>query len=144
MRIRISTALAVTLAASLSARADDAPKGHCPITGKAAVAGEKKEIDGYTYYFCCPGCSGAFDKTKHAAVGNYQLAVTKQIKQKACPLTGEAVDPATKIKIGASNVEVAFCCAKCQAKVEAAKDDKAKVELVFKDISKGFEKAPAN
>jgi YHS domain-containing protein len=129
----------------VATRAEDAAtKGHCPISGKAAVADQKKELDGYTYYFCCGGCPDAFDKAKHGTAGNYQLAVTKQIKQKGCPFSGGAVDANTKIKVGNDKVEVGFCCEKCKAKVEGAKDDKAKIELVFKDIAKGFEKAAAN
>src|SRR5688572_18546027 len=111
---------------------------------KCVVAGSKdaKEANSLEYkggkvFFCCMNCPKAFSKdtAKFAAKANHQLVATGQAKQGACPISGQPVDEATKIKVGST--EVAFCCEKCQGK---AKDSTDAVELIFNDkaFDKGF------
>ncbi|MDX1945050.1 MAG: hypothetical protein SFU86_06555 [Pirellulaceae bacterium] len=103
--------------------------------GKAAKAEHAVDYKGGKVFFCCPNCPKSFsaDPAKFAAKANHQLFATGQAKQTACPLTGEAVDSATKVKVG--GVEVAFCCDMCKAQAEQAQDP---VSVVFSD--KAFEK----
>jgi YHS domain-containing protein len=133
----------LALAAGVAAEDKETFSASCPISGKEAKKDAAAEVEGYTYYFCCTECPGAFkkDKEKYAAKGHYQLAETKQIVQKGCPFSGEKVTDGTKIKIGKAKIEVGFCCNDCKGKVEKAEDDSKKIDLVFKDISKGFKKA---
>ncbi len=94
-------------------------------------------------YFCCPKCKAGFEKdsAKHAVTANQQLVQTKQFVQTKCPITGQDVDEAQKVKVGGT--EVHFCCDKCVAKVNGAKDDAEKAKLVYADeaFEKGFAKA---
>ena len=115
-------------------------KANCPVSGAAAKEESKVVKDGKTVYFCCDNCPTKFEKDpkKFTAPVNYQLFQTNQIKQKACPFTGKELNPETKTKIGKGEVEVAFCCEKCQGKVKDAKPAE-QVNMVFKDIKKGFE-----
>src|SRR5215203_5653249 len=125
---------------SASALAEDF-KATCPVSGAKAKEDHKVEKDGKTIYFCCDGCPSKVEgdgAKKFTAQMNYQLLETKQIKQVKCPLTGAKLNPETKTKVGKGAVEVAFCCEKCQGKVKAAKPE-AQVNMVFKDIKKGFE-----
>jgi YHS domain-containing protein len=134
MRLAFGTALLAT-----AAFAGDF-KATCPVSGAAAKEDHKVEKDGKTVYFCCDNCPTKYEKDakKFATQVNYQLLQTNQIKQKACPFTGEKCDPETKTKVGKGAVEVCFCCEKCQGKVKAAKPAD-QVNMVFKDIKKGFE-----
>jgi len=115
-------------------------KATCPVSGQKAKEENKVEKDGKTVYFCCDNCPKKFEDNakKFTAQTNYQLFETHQLKQKACPFSGQPVDEATKTKIGKGDVEVSFCCEKCQGKVKAAKPAE-QINLVFKDIKKGFE-----
>jgi YHS domain-containing protein len=117
-------------------------KANCPVSGAAAKEDHKVEKDGKTVYFCCDNCPKKYEgnESKFAAKTNYQLFQTNQIKQKACPLTGKELNPETKTKVGKGGVEVAFCCNNCKGKVAKAKPDE-QVNLVFKDVKKGFETA---
>lgn len=110
---------------------------------KCIVAASKdaKEANAVDYkggkvFFCCMNCPKAFsaDTAKFAAKANAQLVATGQAKQEKCPLSGGALDTATKITV--AGADVCFCCDKCQAK---AKDSKDQVEFLFND--KAFEKA---
>ena len=116
-------------------------KATCPVSGQPAKEESKVEKDGKAIYFCCDGCPSKVEgdgAKKFTAQMNYQLLETKQIKQVKCPLTGRKIDPETKTKIGKGAVEVAFCCKNCEGKVKKA-EPKEQVNLVFKDIKKGFE-----
>ena len=117
-------------------------KATCPVSGKKATEESKVEKDGKTVYFCCENCPKSYEanEKKFAAQTNYQLFETHQIVQKACPFTGKDLNPETKTKVGKGGVEVAFCCENCQKKVKSAKPAE-QVNLVFKDIKKGFETA---
>lgn len=117
-------------------------KATCPVSGQKAKEESKVEKDGKTVYFCCDNCPKKFEENakKFTAQTNYQLFETHQLKQKACPFTGKDLDPETKTKVGKGDVEVAFCCANCQKKVKDAKPAE-QVNMVFKDVKKGFETA---
>lgn len=139
---RISLVASLALFAFVSSIvADDAKKefkATCPVAKtKAAKEDKSVEYKGAKVYFCCGGCPEAFkkDTAKFATRANMQLVQTGQAKQVKCPLSGQDLDAATKIKVG--DAEVAFCCGKCKAKTEAAKGDE-QLEIVYSD--KAFEK----
>ncbi len=113
------------------------PQAKCPISGKAINKDASAEYKGGKIYFCCPNCAAMFkkDSTKYTAKANEQLVITKQATQKACPFSGEKVDPDTAVKV--DGISVCFCCNNCKGKVAGAKPDKQR-ELVFND--KAFEK----
>ena len=115
----------------------------CVVANKGASAGKSADYKDGKVYFCCGGCAGKFssDTKKFAEKANHQLVATKQYAQKGCPFSGNDVDPEKFVKIG--NTKVAFCCDGCKGKVESAKDDAAKLKLVFseKAFNKGFKKA---
>lgn len=109
----------------------------CVVSGKPVKADAAVDYKGGKLYFCCPGCPKAFDKdtAKFAAKANHQLVATGQAKQEKCPITGKALNPATKIQV--AGVDVCFCCNGCKGKANKAEGD-AQVNLVFGD--KAFEK----
>lgn len=109
----------------------------CPVSGEPVSADASIAYKGGKLYFCCPSCSAKFNANtdKYAAKANRQLAVTGQVVQVGCPLTGAKVNPATKTKV--AGVDVCFCCNNCKAKVTAAEPAK-QIEMVF---GKSFDKA---
>lgn len=109
----------------------------CPISGESVSADASMAYKGGKLYFCCPGCQAKFkaDIAKYAPKANLQLAVTGQVVQVACPLSGGKLNPATKTKV--AGVDVCFCCNNCKAKVAKAEPAK-QIEMVF---GKAFDKA---
>ena len=91
---------------------------------------------------CCGGCAGKFaaNSKSFAERANHQLVATNQYVQKGCPFSGGKVKADKMVSI--AGTKVGFCCDGCMSKVASAKDDKAKMKLVFSDkaFSKGFEK----
>ena len=141
MRARMLVGLAVAaVAVFATAYAADEIKVEgikCVVAAtKDAKAANAVDYKGGKVFFCCMNCPKGFaaDTAKYAAKANHQLAATKQAKQVACPLSGEAVDASKTVKI--EGVEVAFCCDMCKGKTEASKDQ---VTLIFAD--KTFDKA---
>ena len=140
MKTRIGVMLGLIAAVAATAFAADAIKldGVKCVVAASKPAKEANSVDykGGKVFFCCQNCPKAFSKdtAKYAARANAQLVATGQAKQTACPLSGQPVDEATAVKV--DGVSVAFCCEKCQGKVEAASD---KASLVFND--KAFDKA---
>lgn len=128
-------------------KTDDPLKGvKCCIMSKNNVKKDKSvAYRDAEVYFCCDKCKAGFEKdtAKYAVKANQQLVETKQYVQKTCPISGEAVDDAQKIKIG--EIEVKFCCDQCLGKVKGASDDAEKAKLVFSDeaFEKAFVKAEA-
>ena len=114
----------------------------CVISGKEVSADTWSEYKDGKVYFCCPGCSSGFakDSKKYAVKANHQLVATKQFKQTACPLSGRELDPSIFSKV--AGTKIGFCCEGCKGKFDHAKDDAAKLELVFaeKNFAKGFKK----
>ena len=112
----------------------------CPVSGGPAKADKSAKYDGGNVYFCCGNCPKAFESnpTKFAAKAHQQMVATGELKQKGCPFSGGPVKPETMIAIG--DAEVGFCCNNCKGKVEKASAVE-QVEMVFKDISKGFQAA---
>jgi len=145
MKTRVVATLAVCFALVCSAvMVSAAPKepkdAKCPVSGKNCNPEKHADFAGGKVYFCCDNCAGAFkgDSAKFAAKAHHQLVSTGQLKQKACPLSGGATKPGTEVDV--AGVSVAFCCNNCKGKAEAAKGDE-QVNLVFGNISKGFEAA---
>jgi hypothetical protein len=110
----------------------------CVVADKAANPEKSADYKKGHVYFCCGNCAGKFaeDASKFATKANHQLVATKQYEQKACPFSGQEVNPETAVKL--AGVSVGFCCNNCKGKVESAEKDAEKLELVFND--KAFEK----
>jgi len=92
-----------------------------------------------TAYVCCNNCKAKFEKdsSKFSTKSNHQLFQTNQAKQVKCPISGGDVDSSKTVKV--SGVTIAFCCGKCQGKVEAAKgDDQLALAFADKAFDKGF------
>jgi len=108
----------------------------CPVSGHACKPDATAEFEGGKVCFCCEKCVKAFtaDSAKFVAKARQQLAVTGQMVQKGCPLSGGPVKDGTQIEVG--GVSVGFCCGNCKGKVaKAAADDQ--VSMVF-GSGKGF------
>lgn len=138
----LAAVLVLASAADLSAETD--LKGvKCLMASKPASADKSADYKQGKVYFCCGGCASKFQKNtkKFATKANHQLVATKQYKQTGCPFSGRDVDASTSIKV--AGTDVAFCCSGCKSKVESAKDDTAKIALVFSDkaFKQGFKKA---
>jgi hypothetical protein len=121
----------------------DFKKIKCVVSGQPVKEASTREYKGAKVYFCCDNCPKKFDKEiatnkELAQKSNLQLVSTKQAIQQKCPITGKALNAAKKEKI--AGVEVTFCCDGCKGKVAGAKDDAAKLALVFNDAAfdKGF------
>ena len=142
MKLRMGFAFAALLAASslLSGAQPDLTHAKCPIAGGPAVDASAVDYKGGKVYFCCAGCDAEFkaNTAKYAAKANYQLFVTGQAKQVACPLAGDPVAKGMTAKVG--DAEVGFCCEHCREAVMNAADDDAKIEMIFNDeaFAKGF------
>ena len=139
--------LSVALCLGVSVDGADKPqKGglKCPVSGQPATKDHAVAYKDGQVYFCCDNCPKKFaaDTAKYATKANAQLVVSGQYKQVKCPLSGEAVNPKSHLKVAGVTVE--FCCNDCKGKVKEAKKDE-KVNLVFSDdaFKKGFEKAKA-
>jgi YHS domain-containing protein len=135
MKLRLAFASAALLAAAslVWAAGPDLTHAKCPVAGGQAVAGTSVDYKGGKVFFCCAGCDAEFkaNPAKYAAKANYQLFVTGQAKQVACPLTGEPVAKGLTAKV--ADATVAFCCASCTEEVNKAADDDAKIEMIFND-----------
>ena len=135
----IAIAVAAVLAAGAVAIAAVKAPGDvkCPVSGGPAKADKSVKYDGGNVYFCCGNCPKTFEGNpeKFAAKAHQQMVSTGELKQKGCPFSGKPVNASTMLAIG--DAEVGFCCNVCKGKVEKAGADE-QVEMVFKDISKGF------
>ncbi|MEZ5361521.1 MAG: YHS domain-containing protein [Bryobacterales bacterium] len=146
MKLRIAFLSAALLAAAALAWAagPDLTHAKCPIVGGQAMASSSVDYKGGKVYFCCAGCDETFkaDPKKYAAKANYQLFVTGQAKQIACPLAFEAVSPGLTAKVG--DATVGFCCPSCKDEIENMADDDAKIEKIFNDeaFAKAFNVVP--
>ena len=133
-------AMVALLALIITGMADDKVKLEgvkCLVNPKAdAKADKTRDYKKGKVYFCCDNCPKAFDKdaAKFETSANHQLVATGQYKQTKCPITGKDLDPDKKVKVG--GVDVTFCCANCQGKVDKEKGT-AQTELVFS--AKAFE-----
>ena len=104
----------------------------CPLMQKTPVKAElAAEYGDGEVYLCCPKCVKTFQDTpaKFATAANYQLAQTEQYEQSKCPINGGKIDTSKTAKVG--DLDVAFCCDKCQRKVDSASDEAEKMEMVF-------------
>lgn len=125
-------------------KADPLAALKCPVSGKKINPEAKVAYRDGHVYLCCQGCPKAFeaDTAKFATKANAQLVASGQYTEKACPLSGNKLNPETAIEVGGA--KVAFCCNNCKGKVEKATPEEA-LEIVFSDkaFEKGFEKAKA-
>ena len=112
-------------------------KPTCPVSGGPCKKEHAVAYKGAEVYFCCPNCPKAFSKdtAKFSTKANLQLVMTKQAKQKKCPISGQPINKEKTAKV--AGVKVGFCCGNCLAKAEGAEGDK-QLALVFAD--KAFEK----
>ena len=138
LALSVSALLAIGTVAIAAVKAPGDVK--CPVSGGPAKADKSAKYDGGNVYFCCGNCPKTFEAnpTKFAAKAHQQMVATGELKQKGCPFSGKPVNPATMLSIG--DAEVGFCCNVCKGKVEKASADE-QVDMVFKDISKGFQAA---
>ncbi|MGI9441729.1 MAG: hypothetical protein ACR2N1_04650 [Rubripirellula sp.] len=138
------TFLAICIVAGATVVAGDADLKNvqCVVANKPASEGKAADYKDAKVYFCCGGCAGKFaaNTKKFAERANHQLVATKQYTQKGCPFSGGAVKAGKMVNI--AGTEVGFCCDGCKNKVASAKDDEARMKLVFSDkaFGKGFEK----
>jgi len=122
----------------MSSRTKEAAKV-CPVTGHPIDLKVSIDYKGARLYFHSPASIDTFqaDPAKYAVGANYQLAVTGQAKQVACPFTGRPLSPSIpSIKVGV--LDIGFCCRACEQTVATA-DYQTRFELVFGDhFSTGF------
>lgn len=106
---------------------------------KNVVADKSVDYKEGKVYFCCGGCAKKFATApeKFSTLANHQLVATGQFVQTGCPISGGDVDDEQASVVG--GVTIKFCCEKCKAKVDGAKDEAAKIDLVFGP--KRFDKA---
>jgi len=135
-------AICFVASATVIAAGVDLKKVQCVVANKAATAGQSADYKNAKVYFCCGGCAGKFaaNAKKYAERGNHQLVATKQYVQKGCPFSGGQAKAGKSINI--AGTDVGFCCDGCKNKVASAKDDAARMKLVFseKAFGKGFAK----
>lgn len=142
MKRLIASAVAVLVVATATTLTADVNLENvkCVVAPKAADLSKSADYKKGKVYFCCDGCAGKFakDTEKFATKANHQLVATKQYVQQSCPFSGGELDKSTAIKV--SGTEVAFCCKNCKGKAEGAKDDEAKLALIYNDkaFKKGF------
>ena len=138
-----SIAAVLVVAAATFAAEVDLKEVKCVIAPKAASASKSADYKDGKVYFCCGGCASKFasDTKKYAQKANHQLVATKQYVQKGCPFSGGKVNKDTAVKFAGTSI--AFCCDGCKGKFEAAKDEAAKLKLVFNDkaFKTAFKKA---
>lgn len=84
----------------------------CPLTGEALDGKSYTEYKGEKVSFCCGKCISAFNKTPAKFAAKLAASFTYQTK---CPVSGEAIDPASSMKT-ADGTSVFFCCGKCMSK----------------------------
>ena len=82
--------------------------GKCPISGKAANAGQFVSVNGAKTFFCCANC-----KKKHSA----KLAAKADSGK--CPISGKAANPATQV-VHTKRETKYFCCNNCKGKYAKA------------------------
>jgi YHS domain-containing protein len=137
MKARLLAAMgvvALVVSASLYAedKKDPLAAAKCPVSGKEVKADKTVDYKGGKVYFCCENCPKSFDAAKHGTKANLQLVATGQAKQEKCMLTGNKINPDTKITV--AGAEVAFCCNMCKGKAEKAKGDE-QITLIFSDAA---------
>ena len=125
-------------AADKKAKKDPLAGVKCMFSGKKVVAASATDFNGGKIYFCCTNCPKNFAKNKDKLAGkaNAQLVQTGQAKQKACPISGQKLNPATKITV--AGAPVCFCCNNCKGAVSKLTGD-AQIDKAFGE--KAFAKA---
>jgi YHS domain-containing protein len=141
LTVALLLASAYLAAASLlAAPASTASAAACPVTGRPIDKAVSIDYLGARLYFAESACIAKFqaEPARYTVGANYQLAVTGQARQVACPFTGKAVNssvPTAKVGV----LDIGFCCHACQQTVARAADIQAKYRLVFGDaFATGF------
>ena len=138
-KLSLTALIVASLCFCLTANAADEPALKVSDLRKSGDQGSRREVQRRTGLFLLrqlPRRRSKANTKKFATKANAQLVASGQYKQVKCPLSGEDSNPATAVKV--ADVSVSFCCDKCKAKVEAAKDKK-QLNMVFND--KAFDKA---
>ncbi|MEL6108485.1 MAG: hypothetical protein AAFU85_20870 [Planctomycetota bacterium] len=144
MKKALASVVAVLVVASTTFAAEvDLKDVKCLIAPKGANASKSADYKDGKVFFCCGGCVSKFTSNtkKYAEKANHQLVATKQYVQTGCPFSGGEVNQDTAVKFNGTSI--AFCCDGCKSKFVSAKDDAAKLKLVFneKAFKKSFKKA---
>ena len=141
-KLSLSALIVASLCFCLTANAADEPKLNCPVSGHPASKEHAAKYKDGQAYFCCDDCPKEFQANtkKYAAAANAQLVASGQYKEVKCPLSGQKLNPDTKVSV--AGIDVTFCCNNCQAKVKKANKE-ARVKMVFGDkaFDKAFEKS---
>jgi YHS domain-containing protein len=138
----IFTAATMDLSAESKSTQNPSVQLLCPVKGTPVDKKHYVKFDGGKVYFCCESCVSKFakDAKTYARKARLQLAQSGQAVQKACPLTGDAINNTSKIIVNVAGVNVKLCCADCRKKLQKANAEE-KLELVFskKPFLDGFE-----
>ncbi|MCG3196516.1 MAG: hypothetical protein HUU16_13895 [Candidatus Omnitrophica bacterium] len=154
----VFAALALALSGTALAGEEKAAATHlygnhvCPVSGKPVVSDvsvtyENKEKGVYgRIYLCCPGCVKAAKKDLEGLYKKFYLTDAKtgkakepkDLKNEACPMSGEKVDPSAKIEY--NGMIIHFCCPGCADGF--LEDPEAKMAKLLPD-AKEFELKPA-
>ena len=121
-------------ASLLAAESATASAAACPVTGRPIDKAVSIDYLGARLYFAEPACIAKFqaEPARYAVGANYQLAVTGQARQAACPFTGKPMNPSIPTaRVGV--LDIGFCCHACQQTVARTADLQAKYRLVFGD-----------
>ena len=137
-RYILGLSIALLAGGFVLAETDALKELNCFVSGRDINKEVHSEWKEGQVYFCCEKCQAAFDKDKEkfTAKANMQLAASGQYEQKACPITGNKLNPETAIEAG--QAKIAFCCNNCKGKAEKM-DEADRVQELFSD--KSFEKA---
>jgi YHS domain-containing protein len=134
--------LGTWLAAGPAPAADQQPalQAWCVATNHPINANISADYHGGKVYFCSDECRKNFlaDPARYKVRANYQLVVTGQAREVACPFTGKPLNPRiAPMEVG--GLSIGFCCRACQQTVSVA-DYQTRIELVFSDaaFNKGF------
>ena len=136
----IAAALFVAFALTLTLDAHELPEGlKCVVAGKPAKASAAADYRGGKVYLCCDHCVEEFarDSSKFETLANLQLVLTGQFEQTGCPISGGDVDEEQFCEV--AGLKIFMCCKDCKAKVDSAKTEEQKIELVF--ANDAFEKS---
>ena len=108
----------------------------CPVTARPISASVAIDYQGAKVYFSSPDSIPIFQANlaKYASRANYQLVVTGQAREVACPFTGKPLNPNIPT-VRVYGLDVGFCCRACQ-QTAAGVDMLTRLDLIFGDAFK--------
>ena len=111
----------------------DLSKLKCLFVDKTPVEGKSSDYKECKVYFCCGNCLKKFDGDKKgfASQANHQLIASKQVEQKACPMTGKPLNKEFSVEF--KGATVGFCCNGCKGSAEKMSDDDKMAKLFGED-----------